>query len=119
MGTLLSSFLRFRLWAMLLLAAITLQAGEPIRAPLERQQGSAFSAATIDLALAAQRRTDAATAQALPLPSLPPSPAIAPAMPRLASLAPARAPRLRPEARGPPPRVHPARLPDSTAPPFA
>lgn len=115
----LAPFTRFRIWALLLLAAIGLQAGEPIRAPLERTQGSAFSAATADLALATGRRVETGKAQVLPAPALPPHAPTTFEAPRLALLPKAAHPHLRPEVRGPPPRRHPARLPDSTAPPLA
>ena len=62
---------RLRIWPLLLLAAIGLQAAEPIRAPLDRVQGSAFSASTLDVALGAARRVQsqlAMPAQPLPLP---------------------------------------------------
>lgn len=115
----LASFTRFRICALLLLAAIGLQAGEPIRAPLERTQGSAFSAATADLALATGRRVETGKALALPSPALPPRAPTAFEAPRLAFLPTTTHPHLRPEVRGPPPRRHPARRPDSTAPPLA
>ncbi|TCM17794.1 hypothetical protein EDF56_105137 [Novosphingobium sp. PhB165] len=119
MGTAISSLLRFRLWAVLLLAAIGLQAGEPIRAPLERIHGSAFSAATMELALASQRRGDTSVTQQVPTPPPPPPVVVETERLHLAAAEPASTPRLHFEARGPPPRSHPARLPDSTAPPFA
>lgn len=117
----LASFTRLRICALLLLAAIGLQAAEPIRAPLERTQGSAFSAATADLALATGRRVETGKAQALPTTALPTIAPTALATPRLALLPTTTPPHLhlRPEVRGPPPRGHPARLPDSTAPPLA
>lgn len=110
---------RLRIWSLLLLAAIGMQAAEPIRAPLERMQGSAFSASTLDVALAAPRRTQGlqqAATQPLPIP---PAITVVEDLPAPARFALARPPHLRPEARGPPPRGHPARLPDSTAPPIA
>lgn len=110
---------RMRFWSLLLLAAIGMQAAEPIRAPLERALGSAFSAATLDVALSTARKShgaSATTAQPLPLPRVAlvaedPVPA-----PRFALASPSN---MVAEARGPPPRRHPARLPDSTAPPIA
>ena len=106
---------RMRIWSLLLLAAIGLQAAEPIRAPLERMQGSAFSASTLDVALASDRRAQGQHVAPTPLP--PPAATLEqPASARFALAEPAH---LRPEARGPPPRSHPARLPDSTAPPIA
>ncbi|EIZ80714.1 hypothetical protein WSK_0687 [Novosphingobium sp. Rr 2-17] len=111
-------FLRVRLWTLLLLAAIGLQAASPIRAPLDRMQGSAFSAATVDVALAGNRKAENAASAVQVMPPLPARAVLvhAPALPAFALTAPYR---LRPEARGPPPREHPARAPDSTAPPLA
>lgn len=110
---------RVRLWSVLLLGAIALQAAAPIRAPLERVPGSAFSAATLDVALASSRRvTGDEAAQAQPLPAVPPVPAAAIPV-RADALALAAPAYLRPDARGPPPREAEARLPDSTAPPLA
>jgi hypothetical protein len=105
-----------RVWTLLLLAAIGLQAAEPIHAPLQRTQGSAFSATTIDVAVVSNRKGETEVL-ASPLPA----PAMAAVQPRLKSIpltaiAPAH---LWPETRGPPPRGHPAAPPDSTAPPFA
>lgn len=92
-----------RLYALLcavLLATACLQAVGPIGAPLERTQGSAFSAATDDVALAQVRRSEAArpAPALLAMPAAPvraavPSPAAAPAQPPLA----------RPRSTGPPP----------------
>lgn len=114
----LSLFPRIRVGVLLLLAIIGLQATAPIRAPLERVPGPAFSSATIDVTLASAWRTEATTALAqtktaiLPIFSKPVS--------RLAEVTIPVLPRhFRLVARGPPPRTHPARLPDSTAPPFA
>ena len=108
---------RLRIWVVLVLAVIGVQAAVPMHAPLERYEGSAFSSTTIDVALASARRSDVETPQAEPLPALPPviSRPFAPL--RFAALY--RAPRLPAQARAPPPRGHPARVPDSTAPPFA
>ncbi|KQM19521.1 hypothetical protein [Novosphingobium sp. Leaf2] len=104
-----------RMWTLLLLAAIGLQAAAPMRAPLERVSGSAFSASTIDVALASARRVqDERTTIAQPLVPVPPR-AVA-LLPSLAPLALPERPFLRPQPRAPP-RRHPARLPDSTAPP--
>ncbi|WP_454796701.1 hypothetical protein [Novosphingobium lindaniclasticum] len=113
------SFPRFHFWALLLLAAIGLQAGDPIRAPLERTQGSAFSAATLDLALTSGRRIEAGHVQAVPMPPAPPRAIREIAVVRLTTLVPASPRHLQPDVRGPPPRNHPARVPDSTAPPLA
>jgi len=119
MATAFALFARLRFWPLLLLAAIGLQAAEPIRAPLERLQGSAFSASTIDVALGTTRRVQgqqAASVQPLP-PLLPQPPAQVPLPARAWALS--QPAHVLPEARGPPPRSHPARLPDSTAPPLA
>ncbi|HUD28506.1 MAG TPA: hypothetical protein VMQ93_06510 [Novosphingobium sp.] len=110
---------RLRIWSLLLIAAIGIQAAEPIRAPLERTQGSAFSVATLDVALATARRGQGQhVAAPQPLPLLPGTTRAqeVAAVPRFAFAPPSHQ---RPEARGPPPRGHPARLPDSTAPPIA
>src|SRR3546814_4370664 len=56
-----------RIWAALLLAAIGLQAAEPIRTPL-LTQGSAFSAATLDVAVVSSRKGEAEAYAPLPLP---------------------------------------------------
>lgn len=109
---------RLRLWTLLLLAAIGLQAASPMRAPLERVQGSAFSASTIDVALASTRKAESAANAAQVTPPSPQTLART-VTPLATTLALADQPRLRPEARGPPPRRHPARVPDSTAPPLA
>lgn len=118
MASALTLFARLRIWSLLLLAAIGMQAAEPIRAPLERMQGSAFSASTLDVALAAPRRTQGQQAAAQPLP-VPPQATVVEDLPAAPRFALAQPSHLRPEARGPPPRSHPARLPDSTAPPLA
>jgi len=104
-----------RLWAALLLAVIGLQAAEPIRAPLERVTGSAFSAATADVALASNRRTEATVLKVVPTPPLPEMPQVVEPMPAR-TLVPAA--RLRPSARAPPQRQDNARLPDPRGPPL-
>lgn len=58
----LPSLILVRLWAVLLLACITMQAGEPITTPLEQSHGSAFTALTYEVALSPRRGEDA-TAQ--------------------------------------------------------
>lgn len=110
--------LRLRLWTLLLLAAIGLQAASPMRMPLERMNGSAFSAATIDVALASPRKIANGVATAPITPPLPLAPMQVRA-PLLRTLALGDRLRLRPEARGPPPRERPSRTPDTTAPPLA
>ncbi|WP_260924514.1 hypothetical protein [Novosphingobium sp. 9] len=107
-----------RIGLLIVLATIGLQAAMPMQAPLERVQGPAFSVSTIDVALVSLRRTMAQAPQAAPLPQ-PAVLLLALLVPvALASLAITPAPRLRPQSRAPPPRIHPARLPDSTAPPL-
>lgn len=119
MTRLLSLLSHARIGLLIVLVTIGLQATMPMQAPLERVQGSAFSASTIDVALVSLRRTITAAPLAAPLPQ--------PALLLLALLLPAAlvsqairpAPRLRPQTRAPPPRVHSARPPDSTAPPLS
>lgn len=106
-----------RFWALLLLAVIGLQAATPMRAPLERRQGSAFSAATIDVALSSPRRSESEAAHAQIVSPVASERALAPSPPP--PLLVAMFPHLRPDVRGPPPRQRPSRLPDSTAPPLA
>lgn len=106
-----------RMWTLLLLAAIGLQAAAPMRAPLERVSGCAFSAFTIDVALASARRGhDERKTIVQPLVPVPVRPVAF--TPGLAPLALQERRFLRPQPRSPP-RGHPARLPDSTAPPLA
>lgn len=113
----LSSLAHLRFWTLLVLAVVGLQAATPIRAPLDRPPGSAFSASTIDVAVSTARRGDSETA---PVQVTPPVPrTLAPVRPEPRPRMVLATPHLRPEARGPPPRDHPSRLPDSTAPPLA
>ncbi|MBT0671173.1 hypothetical protein HT136_22635 [Novosphingobium profundi] len=114
----LTLLLRMRIWALLLLAAIGLQAAEPIRAPLERSEGSAWSSATKDLALLSNRRSEDASSEASPLPQ-PRLVRTSPLAPVEAVFALAREPHALPRAQAPPPHAHPARPPDATAPPRA
>lgn len=115
----LASILRLRAAALVLLAAIVLQAGLPLAAPLERPHGSAWSAGTIDVAIAATRKSaDVATVAALDRTGTPVPAAPVNAL-RIAIATDAFPAHYWPEVRGPPPRAHPARLPDSTAPPLA
>lgn len=111
------SFAPLRIWSLLLLAVIGLQAAAPIRAPLDRPPGSAFSATTVDVAVSTVRRDAKQAAPAQITPDLPRHAVDALPLGQVPHLLPS--PRLRPEPRGPPPRAHPARLPDSTAPPLA
>lgn len=111
----LSSTLLARLCAVLL-AVIALQAAAP-GAAMERSHGSAFSAATYEVALAG--RTETATARLAPLPV--PQPALPPplltAIPVRAALpvAPLRAH----PATGPPLVQVAVRLPEPRAPPLS
>ena len=115
----LTILLRMRIWGLLLLAAIGLQAAEPIRAPLERASGSAWSSATSELALASSRRGEDASVQPQPQPPEPMAPAPGrPAPPEFEALVQASATPWF-DARGPPWDEHPARPPRSTAPPVA
>jgi hypothetical protein len=106
----------FRLWAFVLLATIGLQAMSPVAAPLQRELGSAFSAATADVALASTRRAES-TRLVLPTPPLPRDEAVIRLVPMAAALLPIA--HLRPAATGPPPRLSPQRLPDLRGPPLA
>lgn len=108
-----------RVWTLLLLAAIGMQAAEPIHAPLERTQGSAWSSATLDLALAAQRKdeTQATQPNVQPVDLLQPRASVGTELAQAAFVPQPRA--LLPDARAPPPRRHPARPPSSTAPPLS
>ncbi len=112
----LPSLTALRLWAALLLAAIVLQAAEPVGLPLETRHGSAFSAATQDVALAPQGRAEAERRIASPLPAtLPVEPA--PAAVRVAPPLPAWA--FRPDSTGPPAHDILARQPPPRGPPSA
>lgn len=88
------------LLAALLLAVVGLQAALPGGGMLERTHGSAFSAATQDVALAAQRRIETVRHPGVPQPLVPP-PAIRPATHPGFWVALAR-PVLRPDPAGPP-----------------
>lgn len=115
----LTLILRMRIWALLLLAAIGMQAAEPIRAPLERGTGAAWSAATSDLALVSNRKAGDASLQSQQQPPQPlPQMRVAP-LPNLRSVALSTPPQREFDARGPPREEHPARPPDPTAPPLA
>lgn len=106
-----------RLWAVLLLAAIGLQAAAPVGKVLEARSGSAFSATTVEVAVAPQRRVEAQRQIALPQPAtLPVAARITPAAPALASEL-AWAPR--PDSTGPPAREILARQPAPRGPPTA
>lgn len=105
----------FRLCAAFLLTMISLQATEPVRAPLQRVTGSAFSAATSDMALVSTRRSTVAATPALPTPPLP-DPVAEVAVPVRLALAPV-ADHVFPPARAPP-RARPDRVPDLRGPPL-
>lgn len=103
--------LTIRLWGALLLAAIGLQAAQPVVHVFERVQGSAFSSATADVAIAARAGSAAVRLAALPLPvSLLPSVLVAGAQ-RAAPRA--GLPLVRPRSTAPP--VYPP-LPGRAAP---
>lgn len=104
-----------RLAAAVLLLTVGVQAGAPLMAPLERSHGSAFSAATHEVALAAQRRAEPARLALAPQPRLPLPEAYR--APRLEPLPVLRA--ARPDSTGPPARTLIARRPAPRAPPFA
>jgi len=108
-----------RLLGALLLATVGLQAGVAglaavAAAPLERTHGSAFSASTHEVALAAQRRVEPARLAVAPEPH---RPNLVPARPP-ARLLPAR-PAPRPASTAPPAREDIARRPAPRAPPHA
>lgn len=110
----LPSLTLLRLWAALLLAAIGLQAGQPFQAPLEARHGSAFSAATYEVAIAPQRRAEAQRViPAVPLPATEREVAPRPQA-RFAANPPAR-----PDSTGPPARQILLRQPAPRAPPVA
>jgi hypothetical protein len=98
--------------SLLLLATIGLQVAEPIQG-LQRDRGSAFSAATSDVALAPSRRLDTARVAIAPVPT----PVLD--MPLAILAAPVRlaAPALRPDSTGPPGEAILARQPAPRAPP--
>jgi hypothetical protein len=105
-----------RLWAALLLAAIGVQAAQPFDTALKPSHGSAFSAATYDVALAPQRRGEEAQTALTPLPPAPPQIAV-PIAASSAILAPQPMPR--PDATGPPALPILSRQPAPRAPPLA
>lgn len=111
------TILIFKLWAAVVLAVIGLQAMAPVQAPLQRETGSAFSASTADVALAAARRGDFGKVQAIPTPPLPVAPVRTLVLPATVVLM--AADHLRPDVRGPPPRDRPERLPDLRGPPLS
>lgn len=111
----LPSLTALRLWAALLLAAIGWQAAQPFHAPLEARHGSAFSATTVEVAVAPQRQVAAQRAW----PAMPAPVPVAVERPfRPFSLLP-ETPSPRPDSTGPPTRVILARQPAPRGPPFA
>lgn len=87
-----------RLWAALLVLTIAFHAGTPVAGALEQRSGSAFSADTVEMAVAPARRDVAAVRIAsVPLPPVPSAepPVVAPAM--------AAFDHVRPDPTGPPP----------------
>lgn len=105
-----------RLWAALLLAAIGLQVASPVARPLEVRHGSAFSAATVDVALAPQRRIESVRVADEPQPALPPQPV---AVTPLAATILSDLPAVRPHSTGPPARDILAWQPAPRGPPAA
>ena len=105
-----------RMIAALLLLAASWQALAPGWSPLEPVRGSAFSAATADVALAPARQADPARTAPLPAAPLVGRPESLP-LPQQAALRPA-AP-LRPASTGPPAIPPRLLLPEPRAPPFA
>lgn len=106
-----------RLLAALLLATIGLQAGQSFDAAPRPSHGSAFSAATYEVALAPHRRGGEARTEAAPLPLLPPPAAALVATPLAAAiLLDQAAPR--PDSTGPPARLILSRQPAPRAPPI-
>lgn len=106
-----------RWWALLLVLVIALQALAPVGNALVVRSGSAFSADTIEVAVAPPRRTAETVVVALPAPPPPPLvPALA--MPLLAVLF--AAPLPKPRATAPPQRAPTLSRPSSPrAPPLA
>lgn len=107
----LSSPALVRLLVALLIATIGLQASEPVR-DVQRTRGSAFSAATVDVAIATTRRAETVRMLVVPEPPLPAETTLS-ALPASLHL-PAVSPR--PESTGPPehpilPRQHAPRAP--------
>lgn len=111
----LSSTLLARLVALAMTLTVAFHAAQPVAQPLIRTSGSAFSAATADVAVAPARRDAARQVTAAPLPaiipvSLAPAPVAGPAGLHGANhvLPPATGPPAWPElAHGPAPRAPP------------
>ena len=111
----LPSLTMVRLLAALLLAVIGVQAGQSFDSGLEPTHGSAFSAATYEVALASQRRGEKASTASTPLLGAP-APSMATVL-ALAVIAPQPAPR--PDSTGPPALPILDRQPPPRAPPAA
>lgn len=95
-----SHAMTLRLVAALLLVVVGLQAAQPWQMSRGPQHGSAFSASTSEVALAAVRRAEPARHQVAPEPLVPVAD-IARA-PEPAGAATVRGPRVRPDSTGPP-----------------
>nr|WP_246385621.1 hypothetical protein [Novosphingobium hassiacum] len=95
-----STRLTARFWAALLALTVLFHAAAPFDAPLVARTGSAFSAATVDLAVAPERRL---TVQRVALPVAPPPVLLAPlpAAPPLLEFAHAWPPQTAPPAPAP------------------
>lgn len=93
--------LMFRLMAMLLFTMIGLQAAPSGAETFQQQQGSAFSASTIEVALAPSARNDASYAKHLQPLTLPP-PRVAGILISSRFVASHAAPKRRPDSTGPP-----------------
>ena len=96
----LSSLSLFRLWAVLVVAIIGLQATAPAAPSLRKTDGSAFSASTYQVALYVQR-ADRGQRQAL-APQLPTLRAMASFVPPVRPAALSDRPAFRPDPTGPP-----------------
>lgn len=108
------SLILSRLLAVLLLATVAFQAGAPFQQPLERSHGSAFSAATHEVALGTRKAGEAARQAIAPQP-LVPAPMVEPASLAAGPLISGPAPR--PHSTGPPRPPLLALFPGPRAPP--
>jgi hypothetical protein len=106
-----------RLWAVLLLATIGLQATASAAPSLQKTSGSAFSAATYEVALYVQRGEKVQRQAVTPQPLLPLAMAILSVPARTAALA--DRPASRPDSTGPPSREIQSWKPAPRAPPRA
>jgi len=107
----------WRALAIVLLAALAIQFFASVHPPSERNAGTALSAGTLDVAVVTARKAIAETTDARPVMATASAGAPRPA-PAIDRLRDSERVRSLAEARAPPPRGHPARLPDSTAPPL-